>query len=380
MSVSHHIPSGHTASTTAPTTGALATSAGAVPATAGPGPAAGTAESGAPPATTFGPAPTIARDSDEARALRAVRRRGWLRLLGVRSLQGAFVVWAAVTLTFIGIHLAPGDTIDTLLGQERSDLTLRAQVTAEWGLDRPVVIQYLSYLSGVLHGDFGTSYSQNKPVLDIFTSQIGSTLQLTGAAVLIAVAVALTVSLTTSGRSPLRTLSTAGELAVLSTPSFWLALVLLTVFSFRLRWFPVVGDDLRALVLPALSIGVPVGAYLTQVLREDLDLALGQPYVLTARSRGASTARVTMVHALRHAAVPAVTIGGLIVGSLLGGAAVVETVFGRSGLGHIAVAATQVKDMPVILGVAFFASAVFVIASTLVDAAALALDPRMRTR
>lgn len=337
------------------------------------GAAAGSAPAG--PASS-----TTERDSDEARAVRAARRRGVATLIVKRSVQGVVVVWAAVTLTFIGIHLAPGSIVDTLLGQDRGDAELRAKVIAEWGLDRPVIEQYLSYIVGLAHGDFGTSYAQNKPVLDIFASQIGSTLELAGAALLIAVAIALSLSLWLSGKHGLvRGLVGGAELAVLSVPSFWLGLLLLTVFSFQLRWFPVVGDDgLRSLVLPALAIGVPTGAYLTQVLREDLDGELTAPYILTTRSRGSSIARAKTVHALRHAAVPAVTIGGLIVGALLGGAAITEQVFGRSGLGHIAVAAVESQDMPVTLGVAFFASAVFVIASTLVDLVALWLDPRMR--
>ena len=140
-------------------------------------------------------APTTTRDSAEARDVRSARRRAAARFVARRLLQGAFVVWIAVTVTFIGLHLAPGDMVDTLLGQDRNDAELRAKVIAEWGLDRPVVLQYLGYLAGVLHGDFGTSYVQHKPVLDIFTSQIGSTLQLAGAALLIAVVVALGLSL-----------------------------------------------------------------------------------------------------------------------------------------------------------------------------------------
>lgn len=326
------------------------------------------------------PTATTTRDSAEARSIRTARRRATAALVVKRLAQGLFVVWFAVTLTFIGVHLAPGDVVDTLLGQERNDLELRAQVIAEWGLDRPAIVQYLSYLGGVLRGDLGTSYAQNRPVLDIFTSQIGATVQLAGAALAIAVAAALILSLWLSGRrGPVRALIGGLELTVLSVPSFWLGLILLTVFSFQLRWFPVVGGQgLRALVLPALAIGIPQGAYLTQVLREDLDIQLNAPYVLTARSRGAGVARVKAVHALRHAALPAVTIGGLLAGGLLGGAAITEQVFGRPGLGHIAVTAIQSQDMPVILGVSLFASAVFVITSTLVDLAALWLDPRMR--
>lgn len=334
----------------------------------------------APEAAAPAAGPSTSRDSDEARAVRSARRRSIGLLALKRLLQGVFVVWVAVTLTFIGIHLAPGNIIDTLLGQDRSDQTLRAKVIAEWGLDRPAFIQYLDYIGGVLHGNFGTSYVQNKPVLDIFTSQIGSTLQLAGAALFIAVLVSLGLSLWLSGKhGPVRAVFSGLELGVLSIPSFWLGLLLLTVFSFQLHWFPVVGDDgLRALVLPALAIGIPQGAYLTQVLREDLDTELEQPYIVTARSRGASMGRVKAAHALRHAALPAVTIGGLIVGGLLGGAAITEQVFGRPGLGHIAVSAVESQDMPVILGVSFFASAVFVIASMVVDLVAVWLDPRMR--
>lgn len=338
------------------------------------------ASSTLPATATSTAAPTTTRDSDEARAVRSARRRATARFALTRLIQGAFVVWIAVTITFIGLHLAPGDIVDTLLGQDRDDAELRAKVIAEWGLDRPVIVQYLSYLACILRGNFGTSYTQHKPVLDIFTSQIGATLQLAGAALAIAVVVSLSLSLWLAGRrGTARTVVGSAELAVLSVPSFWLGLILLTIFSFRLHWFPVVGNNgLSSLVLPALAIGIPQGAYLTQVLREDLDGELERPYVLTARSRGASLARTKRVHALRHASLLAVTIGGLIVGGLLGGAAITEEVFGRPGLGHIAVSAVQSQDMPVVLGVAFFASLVFVIASTLVDLAALALDPRLR--
>lgn len=341
-------------------------------------PSAPSAPAESPASPAAGPSST--RDSGEARAVRSARRRAVARLVARRAVQSVFVVWIAVTVTFVGMHLAPGDMIDTLLGQERNDLELRAKVVAEWGLDRPVLVQYVDYLAGIVRGDFGTSYVQNKPVLDDFTSQIGSTLQLVGAALLIAVVVSLSLSLWLAGkRGTVRSLVGGAELAVLSVPSFWLGLILLTVFSFQLRWFPVVGDNgLSSLVLPALAIGIPQGAYLTQVLREDLDGELTRPYVLTARSRGASIARTKRVHALLHAALPAVTIGGLLVGGLLGGAAITEEVFGRPGLGHIAVAAIQSEDMPLVLGVAFFASAVFVFASSLVDVAALALDPRLR--
>ena len=158
------------------------------------------ASSTLPATATSTAAPTTTRDSDEARAVRSARRRATARFALTRLIQGAFVVWIAVTITFIGLHLAPGDIVDTLLGQDRDDAELRAKVIAEWGLDRPVIVQYLSYLACILRGNFGTSYTQHKPVLDIFTSQIGATLQLAGAALAIAVVVSLSLSLWLAGR------------------------------------------------------------------------------------------------------------------------------------------------------------------------------------
>lgn len=302
------------------------------------------------------------------------------RTLAGRLAQGVVVVWAAVTVAFVAVQLAPGDTVDTLLGENRDNPALRAAVIAEWGLDQPAVVQYLSYLGRLLRGDLGTSYALYRPITDIFAEQLPPTLVLALTGLALAVVIAVTGSLLTSGRHGWgRTVSQAVELVVISTPSFWLGMVLLAVFSFRLGWFPVAGGDgLNSLVLPAGALGVPAGALLTQILREGIDRALEQPFALTSRSRGLTVGQVKSRHALRHASLPALTIVGMMAGTLVGGAVIVETVFGRPGIGQVAVAAIHAQDMPVILAVVLAVSIAFVLMSLVVDLLYTVLDPRLR--
>lgn len=305
------------------------------------------------------------------------------KFLVARLLQAGLVVWSAVTLAFVAVHAAPGDVIDNLLTDtERSNTELRTQVIHQWGLDRPLLIQYLGYLGKLLRGDLGTSYVQHRSVNSIFAEQFPYTLQLAAAAMFIAAIVALIGALfVSSGASPLlRGFYEGGELTLLSTPPFWLGILLLSLFSFRLGWFPVAGaSGLMALILPALAIGIPEGSNLSQVLRLGIGRGLEQPFVLSARSRGLSSFQVKSRHLLRHASIPAVTVGTMMIGNLLGGAVITEQVFGRPGLGQIAVTAITQKDIPVILAVALVSSLIFVIASTAIDVLSVLIDPRIRT-
>jgi peptide/nickel transport system permease protein len=153
--------------------------------------------------------------------------------------------------------------------------------------------------------------------------------------------------------------------------------VLLTVFSFRLGWFPV-RAGLAGLVLPALTLAVPLGSVLAQVLREAMEDVIGQPFVTTARSRGSTESAVRIRHVLRHALIPLCTLSGWLLGGLLGGTVVVETVFARQGLGRVTLAAVTSRDFPVVVAVVLFSAVVFVVVNTVVDAVYLAVDPRLR--
>ncbi|MFT8573925.1 MULTISPECIES: ABC transporter permease [Bifidobacterium] len=307
----------------------------------------------------------------------------FLRFLGARIVQAAFVVWFVVTFTFAAVHLAPGDVIDSLLTDtERSNIELRLQAIKEWGLDRPVFVQYLGYFGRLLRGDLGVSYVQKKSVNAIFAEQFPYTLSLTATAIVIAILVALVGSLAISQRSNrfVKTLYEGAELTLLSTPPFWFGILLLAFFSFKLGWFPVAGDEQswRSLVLPAVAIGIPEGGYLSQILRQGIAKNTSQPFVVTARSWGLSWPQITRRNLLKHSSIPAITVGAMMVGELLGGAVITEKVFGRPGLGQIAVDAITSKDIPVILAVAFVTSIVFVVASTVIDVLYYLIDPRIR--
>ncbi|MDR1449808.1 MAG: ABC transporter permease [Propionibacteriaceae bacterium] len=346
-------------------------------------PLAGLSQSAPSPA---GDDPAPSESNQPAKAASAASRpstRGWPRLLRrgfARLAQAAFMIWAAASLTFAAVQLAPGETIDTLLGVNANDPVMRAQVIQDWGLDHPVAVQYLLYFWRLAHGDLGVSYVEHRPVAALLADVFPATAELTLWAFAIAVVLAVVLAVATSGGSRLgRALSQAVELAVVSAPPFWIGMLLLAVFSFRLGWFPVAGTSgWRAVALPALAIGWPIGCYLAQVLREGLDRALEQPFALTARARGLRLRDVKLRHGLRHAALPALTMSGLTVGNLLGGAVICETVFGRAGLGQLALHAINAKDIPVILAAGLLSAAVFVAVTTAVDLAYLAVDPRLR--
>ncbi|WP_448955372.1 ABC transporter permease [Labrys neptuniae] len=313
------------------------------------------------------------------------RRRRWLKRdslafqIAGRLGSGLFVLWAAVTLNFAAVHLAPGDIVSLLIGEQIRTPEIEAAIRTEWGLDQPLFSQYLHYLSRMLHGDFGRSYILQTDVSSLIVSQITPTLKLTAAALVVAIVFAVASAVLTAGRRIPGALAGALELTLISTPPFWLGIVLLFVFSFTLKLFPVSGDrSFAALILPALSLGLALGAVIGQVLRQGLERALEEPFALTVRSWGTSGLVLKLRHGLRHAALPAVTLTGWLVGSLLSGAVITESVFGRPGLGRITVEAVLSHDLPVVLAVAIFSAFIYVTLSTLVDILYLLLDPRLR--
>ncbi|MBK0031113.1 ABC transporter permease [Erwinia sp. S43] len=294
---------------------------------------------------------------------------------------GVMVLWAAVSLSFIAVWLAPGDIVSLLVGEQVRTPAIEAAIRAEWGLDRPLWQQYLSYLWRIMHGDFGRSYMLNVDVGQLVASQLLPTLKLAGAALLVSVVFAVLVAVLTAHRRWGRSVANGLELLLASTPSFWLGIVLLFIFSFTLRWFPVAGDrNFAALILPSLSLGLAQGAVVSQVLRRGLEDALDQPFSLTLRAWGIHGVIVRLRHALRHAALPAVTLTGWLVGGLLSGAVITEQVFSRPGLGKVTVDAVLAKDMPVVLAVAILSALVYVVMSTLVDILGLLIDPRLRSQ
>jgi peptide/nickel transport system permease protein len=305
-----------------------------------------------------------------------VRRVLW-RIAGVVG-----VLWGAATLTFIVEHLMPTDPAQTILGGAGAKPTAEqlAAVRAQYGLDRPVTVQYFDYLGGLLRGDLGTSYVRKQPVSDIISHQIGSTLTLTVAALVAAWVIAVVVTLLTAHRS--RALAAIGsglETLLAALPQYWLGIILLVVFAFRLHWLPVVGDGgPDGLVLPTLTLALPLAGFLGQVTRDEFSSAMEQPFAVSARARGMSDLSVRVRHALRHAVLPGLTLSGWALGSLFSTAVIVEAVFVRPGVGRVLVDAVTSQDMPVVVGVTLFVAAIYVLANLVVNLAFSRIDPRLR--
>ena len=295
-----------------------------------------------------------------------------------RLATGLVVLWAAATAAYLALLAAPGNTVDSIIGDGADTPQIRGEIISEWGLDRPAVVQYLTYLWRAAHGDLGRSYLLQRPVRDVLGDQLAPTLQLALAAAVLGITLALVLAVTTR-RPWSRRVSSTVELVLVSTPPFLIGIVLLSVFSFRLGLFPVAGDrGLGALVLPAVTLALPIAGVLTQVLRDGIDRALEEPFVVTARARGLPERAVLVRHALRHALLPAVTLLGWLTGILLGGVVIVETVFGRPGLGQVTLQAVTSEDMPVVLAVVVFSAFAYVVVNTLADLAYLVVDPRLR--
>ncbi|MFG1703098.1 ABC transporter permease [Nonomuraea sp. M3C6] len=305
-----------------------------------------------------------------------------IRFVAWRLLAGIGVLWGAATLTFLVLHFTPGDPAEAIVGGEGAAPTpeVLAQVTAEYGLDRPWYEQYAAHLWRIVRGDFGTSYRLHTPVTQAIGEQAAATLELAVAAAVTGLVLAIVVALATAKRRRwIRGLASGSELVVASTPTFWLGIVLLTVFSFGLRLFPATGSHgFASLVLPAFSLALPIAGVLGHVLREALEEVLDEPFIVSARSRGLADVTVRVRHALRHALLPLVTMSGYWVGALLGGAVITETLFTRQGIGRLLIAAVNAKDLPVVLGVVLLSALVYVLVNLVVDLLYLAVDPRLK--
>jgi len=250
------------------------------------------------------------------------------------------------------------------------------------GFDRPLYEQFARYLSNAAHGDLGISLRMNRPVTTLILERLPATLQLTLAALVIAVLVAIPAGIVSAVKrgTVVDRLAMAGAVAGQAVPIFWLALLLIALFGVRLRWLPVYGSgSLAHFVLPAVSLSTIIMGRLARLVRSSMLEVLGQDYVRTARAKGLGESRVLTVHALRNASIPIVTVLGLQFAQLLGGAVVTETIFAWPGIGRLVVEAIFNRDFPVVQGVVLVVSLIFVAVNVLVDLSYAVLDPRIRT-
>lgn len=283
---------------------------------------------------------------------------------------------------FGAMQLVPGDPILAMFFPRIPSEEVYQNLERELGLDKPFLMQYVGYMSRlVLHGDLGESFKRMRTVREVIVQNLGATASLALGGILVSVLVGIPLGVISAivERKWIDTVVMVIALIGVSTPSFWLGILLILVFSLGLGWFPTSGiGGIDRLVLPSLTLGLYGAGYLARFARSSVLEVKHQDYVTTARSKGISETRVNLKHVLRNALIPIVTMSGLLAGYMLGGAVIVETVFGRPGLGHVLVSAISQKDFPLVQGVLIFVVAVFSLVNLLVDLSYAYIDPRVK--
>jgi peptide/nickel transport system permease protein len=293
-----------------------------------------------------------------------------------------FVLWGAATLSFLGLHLLPGNPAFAIAGGGgplQPSAKVIALVNRQYGFNRPLIVQYWHLITQLAQGHLGTSYQLSQPVTTVIGQQLWATGALALGAAVLGFALGLTIALLTAGRPWARAITNPVELLFLSMPSFWLGILLLTAFAFHFHFFPVLGNaGIRSLILPWVTLALPIGSAFAIVMRDGLDRALEQPFALTVRARGTTEGRLRFRHALRHALIPVTTMSAWTFGQLLGGVVVIETVFARQGIGNVTVTAVTDRDFPVVIGIVMLAAVAFVVINITVDVLYAVIDPRVR--
>ena len=290
------------------------------------------------------------------------------------------VLLGVATLVFSLIHLVPGDPVQAMLGDSASPQDV-ADLRSKLGLDRPLYVQYGSFLAGVAKGDLGVSLRTNQPVASAIAERLPATFELALAAMSVAVLVAIPLGILAAVGAGTGVDHAATTLALLgiSIPNFWLGPLLAIVFSVVLGWLPVSGRGTPAhLVLPAITLGAPLAAVLARMTRASVLEELSELYVLAARARGVSRARAVLRHAFRNSLIPIVTVLGLQVGAVLTGAVITETIFAWPGVGRLLIQSISFRDYPLVQGCILLIAITYVSMNLLTDVIYGFLDPRIR--
>ncbi|ELY6282568.1 ABC transporter permease [Cronobacter sakazakii] len=304
------------------------------------------------------------------------------RYLGARVGQALLVLWASFTVSFVLLQLLPGDALAIKFQNPELGLNAAqiAQMRTAYGADAPLWRQYLESLGGAVRGDFGFSLQAGVPVSALLAASLPATLRLAALGFTLALVIAVllaALSTLSYGRALRRAFAALPSLFV-AVPTFWLGITLIQLFSFQWRLIPVINPGFwEGLILPVMTLAVPISAPLAQLLIRNIDVVMHQPFVTVARAKGASHRGVLWRHVARNALLPVLTVAGLLLGELIAGALVTETVFGLNGLGQLTRDAVNNQDLAVLQAIVLVAALGFVLINLLVDLLYLLLDPRL---
>ncbi|MFC0333830.1 ABC transporter permease [Paenibacillus sepulcri] len=293
-----------------------------------------------------------------------------------------------IIFTFSLIHLVPGNPAHTILGEEASPDAVRL-LEAKLGLDQPLSVQFFDYLSDTLQGNFGHSLYGSQPVLELIITRLPVTLEISVLAILLSLAISLPLGIL-AARRPNSWIDHTGRLIALAgaaVPTFWVSLILVFLLSVTVRWFPAlgwvplsegIGSNLYHLVMPVIALSLPLAAMESRMLRGEMLEVLSQVYIQVARAKGMREKAVLLRHGLRNAILPVITVIGLQMGGLLGGAVLIESIFSLPGMGQLVLNAIVQRDYPVVNGTVLFMGGTILFTNLLVDVIYAFLDPRIR--
>ncbi|RGE22059.1 ABC transporter permease [Leucobacter sp. wl10] len=298
-----------------------------------------------------------------------------------RAAQAFVVLWLAYTLAFFLLNILPGDAALARMGDTGLAPEQIEQIRISLGLDKPLAVRYGEQIVSLLQGDFGSSYRDRQPVLKVVMAALPKTFAIAVPAILLGLigGVALAIVANWVKKPWLRNFFNALPSVGVSIPTFWIGILFIMLFAFKLGWSPAFGSsDWRTLILPVIVLAIEPAAVIGQVLSASLGQVMRGPYAFAALCRGNSRLRVVLVHGLKNAFIPTLTITGVLAGGLLTGAVVTETVFNRAGLGRVILESVKNADLPVVQGVVVVAAVIFVIVNLLIDLSYPLLDPRIR--
>lgn len=296
-----------------------------------------------------------------------------------RVLSGILVIFGISIFSFMLIHFIPGDPIKIMLGINATPEQVE-KLTNHLGLDKPLWVQYGQYITNAFQGDFGTSLKTGRPVLTEILDRFPETVKLAFFGLLVAVVIGISLGILAARYKDtiIDKLCTAFATLGISIPSFWLAILLVLVFSVKLGWFPIAnGTGFRDLILPAITLGVVASTMIMRLTRNGMVEVLSNEYIRTARAKGLEDRHIYFRHALRNVLIPVVTVVGLQMAALLGGTVIIEQVFNWPGLGTLALGAIMSRDFPLIQGIVLFMGGVYVTMNILVDVLYSIIDPRV---
>lgn len=290
------------------------------------------------------------------------------------------VVLGVVTVVFLIVHLIPGDPVEIMLGEQARAVD-REALRHEMGLDKPIHLQYVAFLKGLVRGDLGQSLHTKQPVLTSIARRLPATIELAAAAMAVALLLAIPLGLLAAYKkdSLVDQGSMLFALLGISMPNFWLGPLLIIVFSLKLGWFPVSGrGSLAHVVLPAITLGTAMAAILTRMTRASMLDVIQSDYITTARAKGVRESLVVLKHAFRNALIPVVTIVGLQIGGLLAGSIITETIFAWPGIGRLTIQAINARDYPLVQGCVLIIALGYVLVNFATDLLYGLIDPRIR--